>query len=336
MRKLLCIFTGIVISTAGLAQDIHFSQFFFAPQLLNPAETGRFDATYRANANYKSQWREVSQPYSTFAISGDGHFQFLPEKAALGIALMNDRAGDSRFNTFSILAGGAYAYHFDENETHEISGGLQMGVTQITIDYSALNFDNQFNGVVFDPNLPTGERFARNTRWYFNLNLGAVYTYRPEVRKEISAGWAMHNITRPDQSFFNDVGVQLPMRNSIYATASWRISESFDVMPAFRWMQQATFSEVILGSAVRYILMNERSLYRTVFAGYFGRFGDSGIAMVGFEVDDWRFAASYDINVSDLAAASRNRGGLEFSLQYLFNRSGRNKGFIHKFCPVYI
>jgi type IX secretion system PorP/SprF family membrane protein len=249
---------------------------------------------------------------------------------------MNDRAGDSRFNTFSILFGGAYTYNLDETEKHQVRGGLQFGLTQISIDYNALNFDNQYNGVVFDPNLPTGERFARNTRWYFNLNLGALYTYRPEVRKEINAGWALHNVSRPDQSFFNDVGVQLPMRNALYATASWRISESFDAMPAFRWMQQSTFSEVILGSAVRYILMNERSLYRTVFAGYFGRFGDSGIAMVGFEVDDWRFAASYDINVSDLEAASRNRGGLEFSLQYLFNRSGRNKGFIHKFCPVYI
>ncbi len=326
---------GTTVSSA-FGQDIHFSQWFFSPQLLSPAEIGNFPAQYRANANQKTQWREVSKPYSTFALSADAHLDALPDNIAVGLSIMNDRAGDSRYNTFSFLAGGSYTYNLFGSETHAVRGGLQLGVTQIKLDYDNLNFDNQHNGVVFDPNLPNGESFARNVRWYANVNIGLGYTFKYAERKAIHGGWSLHNLNKPDQSFFNDVGVSLPMRQSLYAYSSWKVHEEWDVLPSLRLMMQNTFTEFLAGSAVRYILMDERGMYRTVIAGYFGRFGDSGVAMVGFEIDEWQFAASYDINVSQLKPASRNRGGLEFSLQYLFNRTDRSRGYQHKFCPVYL
>lgn len=326
----------LLIGFGAYSQDIHFSQFFFSPQTLNPAEIGNTPSQYRLNANQKTQWRSVSQPYNTFALMGDGKFDFLPEDVAVGALIMNDRAGDSRFNTFSFLVAGSYKYALTDDGMHVVRGGLQTGFTQISIDEDALSFNNQFNGVAYDPNLPTGENFRRNSRTYFNLNIGAAYTYTKAPEKSATAGIALHNLNGADQSFFNDTGVNLPLRSSFYVTADWKINDDFDVMPAFRYMDQATFGETIFGTAVRYTLMDERSLYRSVFAGYFGRFNDSGIAMLGFELDQWRFAASYDINVSDLVAASRNQGGLEFSLQYLFGENERNTNFMHKYCPVYL
>ncbi len=332
---------GIIASLFCFAQtlscqDVHFSQFFFSPQMLNPAEIGNFDAQYRLNANQKTQWKEVSRPYTSFALMGDGRFAFTPKEIAMGLLIMNDNAGDSRYNTLSILAGGSYRYLIHGSEKHSLQGGLQTGVTQIKLNYDALSFNNQFNGVVYDPNLPTGENFARNTRWYFNLNAGATYTYNPEYRKSLTIGFSGHNVTSPKQSFYNDTGIKLPFRSSVYATADWKIAEDFDLMPAVRWMDQATFTEVIFGSALRYVLMDESIIYRSIFAGYFGRFGDSGIAMVGFDLDAWRVAASYDINVSSLKPASRNRGGFEFSVQYLFNKSSGKNQIPHKFCPVFL
>lgn len=317
-------------------QDVHFSQFFFSPQLLNPAEIGNVDAQYRLNANQKTQWKEVSRPYTSFAVMGDGRFAFVPKEIALGVAIMNDNAGDSHYNTLSILAGGSYRYHIHGSEKHILQGGLQTGISQIKLNYDALSFNNQYNGVVYDPNLPTGENFARNSRWYFNLNAGAAYTFKPEYRKSVTIGFAAHNITAPKQSFYNDTGIKLPVRTSVYATAEWKVAEDFDIMPALRWMDQATFTESIIGTAVRYILMDEDVIYRSIFAGYFGRFGDSGIAMIGFDFDAWRVAASYDINVSSLKPASRNRGGFEFSVQYLFNKASGKNGLPHKFCPVFL
>lgn len=324
----------LLIGNWCTGQDVHFSQFFFAPQSLSPAEIGQFAGQYRLNANQKTQWRQVSKPYSTFALTGDGKFDFLPKNVAIGLSLSNDRAGDLKFNTFSILPGGSYTFQL--NEMNALVGGVQMGFTQISIDEAALSFDNQHNGAVFDPNLPTGENFGRTSRWYFNLNLGANYIFKPAFRKQITIGFAAHNISSPDQSFFNDTGVNLPLRTSIYGNGDWKIHEDFDIMPSIRWMGQATFNEVILGSALRYTLLRERDLYRAIFVGYYGRINDSGIAMAGFELDRWRLAMSYDINMSDLDVASRNRGGMEFSLQYLFGRSGFTPPVIHKFCPIYL
>jgi len=335
LRKVLAIATVLVCLSAK-SQDVHLSQFFFSPQLLNPTEIGNFSAEYRLNANQKTQWREVSRPFSTFALMGDGRFDFLPEKVAVGAVIMNDNAGDSRFNTFSILLGGSYTYSIDENDEHTLIGGLQTGLTQIRLNYDDLEFNNQYNGIVFDPNRSNGEDFARNARWYLNLNLGVTYRYNLEARKSITGGIALHNINSPRQSFFNDTGIQLPVRTSLYANAEWKVNEEIDAMPSFRWMDQATFTEVIFGTAARYRLIDEPGLNRAVFAGYFGRFGDSGIAMVGAEIDAWRFAISYDINVSDLEQSSRNRGGFEFSLQYLFGKKERSKMLRHKYCPVFL
>jgi type IX secretion system PorP/SprF family membrane protein len=326
----------ILTSSASVAQDIHFSQWFFAPQILSPAEIGNFPAQYRINANQKSQWKQVSRPFTTFAISADAHHEKLPQNVAVGIVLMNDRAGDSKLNTFSFLVGGSYTYKPFGTDNHLLRGAVQLGITQIKLDYGDLSFNNQHNGVVYDPNLSSGENFARNSRWYANVNLGIGYTWAQAARKAIHAGWSLHNLNRPDQSFFNDVGVDLPMRHGLYAYSSWMGHEDWDVMPAISLMRQGAFTEFIIGSAARYILIDERGMYRSIFAGYFGRVNDSGIAMVGVEVDAWRFATSYDINVSELTPASRNRGGLEFSLQYLFNRTDRTRGFQHKFCPVYL
>lgn len=318
------------------AQDVHFSQFFFSAQLLNPAEVGNFDAQYRFNANQKTQWRSVSQPYTSFAFMADGHFEFTPKNVGLGMVVLNDRAGDSHFNTFSILVAGSYLHALGKSERHSLRGGLQVGFSQIKIDPNALSFNNQYNGVIYDPSLPSGENLARTSRWYFNLNAGFNYVFKEAARKKIRVGIAGHNLNAPKQSFYNETGVRLPFRLSVYATGEWKISEDLDLMPAVRYMDQATFSEFIFGSGLRYILLHERRLYRAVFAGYYGRVGDSGIAMAGVEIDDWRFAASYDINVSALKPASRNKGGFEFSVRYLFNRYKGTSSFRHRYCPIYL
>ncbi len=325
---------GLAMSLAG--QDPHFSQFHYSPQTLNPAEIGDFDATYRINANQKTQWRQVSKPYTTFALMGDGTPDFLPEGFAGGLLVMNDHAGDSKFNTFSVLPGLSYGLTPFEDKRQNVRAGIQMGATQIKLDEMDLSFDNQYNGVVYDSGLPTGENLDRNSRWYFNLNVGVQYRWDKAPRKTVSFGMAGHNVSAPEQSFYNDTGIKLPFRYSVHATAIWKVSEDLDAMPVVRYMHQGTYSETIFGSALRYVMLDERQLYRSVFVGYFGRFGDSGIAMAGVELDEWRLAASYDINVSDLKTASRNRGGFELSLQYLIGRKAGTTGFRHRYCPDFL
>lgn len=58
-------------ASAGVAQDIHFSQFFNVPMGLNPGCIGQFDGDYRAHGVFRQQWRSVTVPYRTFGLGGD-------------------------------------------------------------------------------------------------------------------------------------------------------------------------------------------------------------------------------------------------------------------------
>ena len=106
------------------AQDIHFSQFFNAPYAQSPANIGQFDGDYRAGAIYRQQWRSVTTPYSTFGIGGDAaHFAGV-KGLGLGAWVYNDKAGDSRMNTFHADLGASWTEHFGESKEHSIIGGI--------------------------------------------------------------------------------------------------------------------------------------------------------------------------------------------------------------------
>lgn len=56
------------------SQDIHFSQFYNIPMLVNPATTGSFDGDWQASAGYRNQWKSIAQPFRTLAVSYERQF----------------------------------------------------------------------------------------------------------------------------------------------------------------------------------------------------------------------------------------------------------------------
>jgi hypothetical protein len=67
MKKSFTLFSSLIILavTSGSAQDIHFSQFYNTPILVNPAFTGFINGNYRFAALYRNQWASVTVPYQT-------------------------------------------------------------------------------------------------------------------------------------------------------------------------------------------------------------------------------------------------------------------------------
>ncbi|MFN7275608.1 MAG: type IX secretion system membrane protein PorP/SprF, partial [Bacteroidota bacterium] len=59
---------SILSSSRSWGQDIHFSQYYNAPLLVNPANTGfNPDFDYRVGVNYRSQWANIGSPYKTMS-----------------------------------------------------------------------------------------------------------------------------------------------------------------------------------------------------------------------------------------------------------------------------
>lgn len=72
MRK---IFFNIILLCASAlfskAQDHIYSQFYNAPQYLNPALVGQFNGDFRINCIYRSQWTKISGPLNYYTVAAD-------------------------------------------------------------------------------------------------------------------------------------------------------------------------------------------------------------------------------------------------------------------------
>lgn len=326
----------LLVSGTAFGQDIHFSQFYHVPMNYNPALTGQFDGCYRFIGNYRTQWSSVTVPYRTFGLSADARDAIVETPGVnAGLSIFQDRTGDSRFSTLVVNLAGSYHKYLDPDSIHLVSGGMHLGLTNRTIDYSDLQFDAQYTGSFYDSNAPNGENFARDSRTWANVNIGGYYQFQPTKRKKVGAGMALFNVTGPKQSFFNDPSIKLDRRFVFHADGVIRINDKFDALPALLFQSQGKFKEFLIGGNVRYVLLDQLGLYRAVYLGGWGRVNDAGNVSLGMDYDNWTVGLSYDINLSDLTPASNNRGGFEINVIYLMRctKVGKIK---HIICPNYI
>lgn len=185
------------------AQDLHFSQYFNSPLIINPANTGFIsDGEYRVGMNYRTQWANVGNPYKTFSAFADG--QVLGNKfengwLGIGGALLRDVAGSGNLTT--TRAFGSIAYHQALGLGSLISGGFNVGFVNKRIDFTKLTFDNQWNGKFFDIAAPSGEPFVANQVNYFTLQAGVNYAYFPNENTYLNVGVSASNINQPSESF---------------------------------------------------------------------------------------------------------------------------------------
>lgn len=318
-----------------LGQDIHFSQFFNTPLASGPGTIGAFDGDYRFNGIFRQQWRAVTIPYRTFAFGGEAAHVGNIKGLSLGAWVFNDKAGDSRLNQFHFNFGASWTERFGASNAHAITGGVQLGFTSLSLDPAGLTFDNQYNGYYYDPNLATGEQFARTATTHPDVNIGATYRYQLDERTKVQVGFGLFNLTTPEINFLGGPVSDLDMRSSAHAMVQFPISGKLDLLPMVQFMTQGEFQELDLGSNLRYILLDRYGLRRAVLVGAHYRAADAGYLYAGLEYDDWTFGLSYDINTSDLVPASRNRGAIELTaIRILRKRPAIPVHF--KACPTQI
>lgn len=302
------------------AQDIHFTQFFNSPLALGPGQIGQFDGQYRFNGIYRQQWRSVTVPYRTFGFGADAARLLGLNGLGGGLWMYNDRAGDGRLNTFHVDLGASWTERFGQDKAHALTGGLQVGLTTISVDNSAFRFDAQYNGFYYDPGLDDAESFVRSSMVHPDLHLGVLYKYTMAPRRYVEAGASLFNLTRPEIGFLGGPGAPLDTRGVFHVRTSFPVSDDLDVLPMLQYMDQGRFRALNIGGVLRYIMLEQYGLLRTLQVGAFYRAADAGNLYAGLEYDDWTFGVSYDINLSDLVPASNNRGALELSAIYIIRQ----------------
>lgn len=309
------------------AQDAHLSLYDSGPLFLNPALTGVLDGNWRIHAQYRTQWKAVNfKPYTSALISFDKPYK----KWGFGGQISNFRAGIGNFNAFQGLVSAAYLTPIDKAKRHNISFGLQAGLTQKTIEFGLLSFDNQYttmNGGGFDQTINSGEQFAGTSIIVPVTNAGLLYFYASQQsRVNPFAGLSAFNLISPKETYQGSNN-QLPIRYYAHIGARVNITELFYLIPKVLVMKQRNFNEQTFALDAGYY-MKTSDFY--LLGGFIYRTSDAMIVTLGAKMDDFIFKVAYDINVSTLSTVSTGRGGLELSFTYI----GHNKKpMIEKICP---
>lgn len=311
-------------------QDIHFSFMDYSPLTLNPALAGaNYDLQF--TSNYRTQWNSVATPFTTIGLSGDMRLNSNKRNKeghlAAGFNFFNDQAGESRISTNNATFSVAYHLMIDNKQT--VGLGLQTGLGQRSLDAANGMWGSQYDGLNYDPNLPSNETFQNPNFTYFDASAGMVYTYRSgesRIRSNdqlaVNVGYAVYHVNRPSFSFIGNGEDPLYMRHSIFANGSVGIgSSNFSIDPGLYIQLQGPSREILTGADLR-VMLTEASKRTgnieemTVAFGVYYRNQDATIARMIFNYGGLGIGFAYDFNISTLSAASNNRGGAELFLRW--------------------
>ncbi|MEO6134173.1 MAG: PorP/SprF family type IX secretion system membrane protein [Ginsengibacter sp.] len=320
---LFCI--SLMLGKNGFSQDLHFSQFFNNPLLTNPANTGFIpDADYRIGGSYRNQFSNImAVPYKTMSLYGDAQvFRNKIETGWLGLGgvILRDVAGTGALTSTKIY--GSVAYHQMLGLSSLLTAGFNVGWANKRIDQSKLTFPDQFDGKFFDGTLPTSVQLLNNSVSYFDMQAGLNYAYFPTEDIYVNAGYSIHHVNQPQETFFESgPESKLAMRHIGFLNGIFKVNENVIVNPNIFYTTQAKSSEIVLGLNGAYNLSGDGS--KQLIAGMYYRYGDAVVPMVGLEINNIRFTFSYDVTVSSLKNFNHLMGASEFNLM--------KKGFYNEY-----
>ena len=338
LKSMVLVIFVMLLHAQTFAQDLHFSQFFNSPLSTNPANTGFIPAAdYRLGAHYREQWASIPVPYKTISIFGD--FQFLRDRfrsgwMGLGGMILQDVAGTG--NLRSTKAYASVAYHQMLGSTGLLSAGFNLGYAGKQIAADKLTFDNQWNGRFFDGATPSGEIFQSNAIGYFDLQAGLNYAYFPSDRVYLHAGFSMHHLNKPQETFFASTpnyDNTISPRSIFFADAVVKLNNRVILTPSIYYSQQAKASEFVGGLQLNYNVVGAGD--QQLIGAMFFRPGDAYIPMIGYQWKSFKFMFSYDVSNSPLKYFNNSRGASEMYMQYDGIYSTMYGGGRQSMCPTF-
>ncbi len=326
---LILILTFIYTNSKG--QDIHFSQYFNTPLIINPALTGVFGGDQRAMLAYRNQWASVASPYKTYGVSFDTRlFEKSRKNFLLGVGfnVYKDVAGDTELGITS--AGLSVSGIVKIHDKQHLTAGVHGGFDQRSINQSNMIWDNQFDGQTYIPTAPSFEFRDYNKPFGIaDVNVGVAWIYSDAQKTitsndafSVKAGLVYNHLTKPDISY-GDVADNLYDKITFHTAANIGIANSsLSVLPIVVFNKQGPNSELLFGALLRHRI-KEDSKYTGIFQesaiafGVHSRWGDALIPSITYEISHWKLCVSYDANISDLAVASDGVGGFEITLTFV-------------------
>ncbi len=319
---LLC--AGFFFTTQLNAQDLHFTQFQFAPLTINPALAGSYSGSYRVGGIYRDQ-------YSSVATSGFKTLSFMADAPIIRGFRKNDwigvgvgvdafdRAGATGYKRSYYRITGAYHFSLDKNQTSIFTVGLQMNQSSVSVNQLANDFSRpgisgiqdvdiqDFNISASDGNVGAG---------YTDYVLGLLYNSRGK-ESDLKIGLSAARIIGPELRLGGGQGVgveNLDLRITAFSTYTMQMNDKTSFSPSVLIQRQSSAMELVAQGSLGYLINPAKGM--KLNAGLGMRVGDALQFMVGMDIKDLRVGVAYDMNISGLTAASNTVGGFELGVAY--------------------
>jgi type IX secretion system PorP/SprF family membrane protein len=321
MKKLIILLSVLFSGQFANAQGLHFSQFYNAPLLLNPANTALLpDDDIRGGINYRTQFSKVPVPYLTNSAFVDmGLNRTRNENAWLGVGLgiWDDKAGDGNLRLTKTQA--TVAYHIITDEHTMWSVGMGAANVSRSINFNNLTYLSQWDEFSFNNNLPSQENVRAGKTSYLDANLGMSYTYNTVDKFDVTVAGSILHVNQPKETFLNNGKNRIGMRPVISVDANIMSGDNLKISPAVYYTTQKGASELLFGAMTttnlsRKAYMNtDKNLF---LLGAYHRLGDAVIFSSGYQFNNYKLMASYDYTISKLATANSGYGAFEVSFIY--------------------
>jgi type IX secretion system PorP/SprF family membrane protein len=326
--QLLLLLTLAATFTYG--QDPSFSQFFSSPLNINPALTARINNKWRLVSNIRDQWISPASPYKTGTISFDtkAFKDKIPESSVFGVGgmMMYDEAMGTVLKSTYASFNLSYNIKLAEGEgDHRLGIGVGLIYGSKHIDFSQLNFAEQFTGYGFDTNLPTGESALSNMKPYISSSVGVLYSYVAQY-VDFDFGVSAFHLNKPRQTVLNDPKQYLPPRYVVHANFENYLNERIVLNTNAIYQTQANANYFSVGGGIGYFLSDEGDDDLILNGGLWYWSNNAVIPYFGLVYKQFQFGLSYDVTVSKLASASEKPKTFELSI--IIRGDDRPKGVI--------
>ena len=333
------IITGFLLLTgynSGDCQDVHFSQYYQTPLIINPALTGVFSGDQRGIINYRNQLTDFA-PFTTYSLSVDSRIlkKKLKDKYfGAGLFLYHDEAGDNKLSTTQAHISLSSTIEIAKN--HSLSAGLQGGIAQKVMNGGSFKWGSQYDGLGYDPT-KSGESAYFENYTFGDFSAGVTWSFGKSETNISSndylgatAGFAVYHINTPKQGIdLEKLSREFVIHGSVVIGMK---GKPLALIPSILFLNQGPLKEVNVGGLVRYAIKRE-SKYTgflkavSVYGGIYYRTGDAIIPTFLMEVANYALGLSYDMNVSALNEASNGNGAFEISLRFINPDPFKHKGY---------
>ncbi len=342
LKILLAVFALVLTNSDRIfAQaDIHFSQFYETSILRNPALTGVFADDYKLGVYHRNQWNSITNPYNTFLVTGETHFQVNQSSEdflSIGLLAFSDKAGSIDQKMTALYPAINYNKALDPDHNTFLSFGFTGGYLQHSFDPNKATFNNQYVGGKFSINNPTNEILPRAKLNLWDIGAGINFNTSRGENHDMTyvVGISAYHFTQPKYSYYQQAEIKYNMRLNGNAGVSGVLTDVLSYQVHLNYAMQGTYREIMLGGIMNWVQksLGPNDIF-VLSGGLFYRFQDALIPVVKVSYKQIAAGVSYDVNVSSLKDASKMQGGYEFTLFYTGNYG--DKGLQKKtVCPKF-